>query len=93
MVWCQKGTAMNRLTLSEAEELIDTHLDGFAEFEGTCLEATVLNADMMEARQIVDAYVASLGREIDPASIEIKPDRVDHMDVPCVSVIIKLEGI
>lgn len=82
---------MTRLTMPEARLLLDEHLSGFIEFDGPHIEATVIDKDITETRDIIDGFIASLGHEVDPASIEVTPDRIDDMDVPCVSVIIRLE--
>lgn len=83
---------MSRLTLSEAEDLID-HLNGLGDLANPATyEATVFDCDVAEARTTADIFTSGLGREIDPASIVITPDRMDDMDIPCIAIIIKLEA-
>ena len=80
---------MSRLTHAEAEELVVDRLDGFAENEGASFEATIIGADIGETWDAVDAFLATLGRPIDRSSIEVTPDRLDDMDVACVTIFIK----
>lgn len=85
---------MTHLTLSEAEELVVERMFGMGEAANdSTYEGTVFDCDLAEARDATDAFLATLGREIDPASITIKPDRLDEMDVPCVAVIVKIGGV
>lgn len=81
---------MTRLTLSEAEDMID-HMSGMGELVNpVTYEATVFDCDVSEARLMADMFASGLGREIDPTSIEITPDRLDDMDIPCVTVTVRL---
>lgn len=82
---------MKHLTLSEAEELVVERMFGMGEAaNGSTYEGTVFDCDLSEVRDATDAFLATLGREIDPASITITPDRLDEMDVPCVAVVVKI---
>lgn len=82
---------MTLLTHEEAEELIVDHLMGTGErINATTYEGGVYDLDMTEARTDIDAFISTLGREIDPLSIKIKPDRLDEMDIPCVAITIKI---
>ena len=84
---------MKHMTLAEAEELIVERMYGTGEkINDTRYEGGVFDVDMVEARQEVDAFIATLDREIDPMSVEITPDRMDEMDIPCVAITIKTGG-
>lgn len=82
---------MTRLTLSEAEELIADRMFGYGEkINATTYEGGIYDMDIAEARIEAENFIASLGREIDPQTIEIRPDRLDDMDIPCVAVTVKI---
>lgn len=80
---------MNRLTLAEAEELIDS-LDGFYEPDpfGPA-EATIMEHDLSFIRDEVDLFLSTIPRKIDPDSIEIVPDRIEGLDLPTVTIRIR----
>lgn len=88
---CGKGTAMTRLTLEEAEELVTEIMFGTGErINATTYEGGIYDIDISEARIEADNFIASLGREIDPLTIQITPDRIEDMDIPCVAITVKL---
>ncbi len=81
-----------RLTLSEAEELVEVHLMGLGEQDNELTySATVFDADVGEVQAAVSAFTARI-EGFDEASITVTPDRIEDMDVPCVAVTIKLEA-
>lgn len=82
---------MTALSLAEAEEMVDC-LDGFSESEGFFVEATVFDHDMGAVWERIDLFLAAIPRSIDRDSIQVKPDKIDDMDVPCVAVVIRVEG-
>lgn len=83
---------MTRLTLSEAEELISDRMFGYGEkINATTYEGGIYDMDIAEARIEAENFIASLGREIDPQTIEIRPDRLDDMDIPCVAITVKVQ--
>lgn len=91
VVECGKGESMNRLTLSEAEEMIADHMFGYGEkVNATTYEGGIYDMDISEARIAADNFIASLGREIDPLTIQIRPDRLEDMDIPCVAITINI---
>ena len=82
---------MTHLTLAEAEELVVERMFGIGEQANEGIyEATVFDCDVSEARDLTDAFINTLGRQIDPSSIQIVTDRLDDMDVPCVTVTVKI---
>lgn len=81
-----------RLTLLQAEELIEVYLYGMGEQDNAATySATVFDADVSEVNLAIDDFVGALG-DFDRDSITVTPDKIEDMDVPCVSVTIKLEA-
>lgn len=87
-----KGKGMNRLTLSEAIDMID-HMEGVGEQQNASIyEGIIFDAGVSDAIESVGQFLAGLNREIDPDSITVTSDRVEGMDIPCSTVTIKLGG-
>lgn len=81
-----------RLTLLQAEELVEVHLYGMGEQDNaSTYSATVFDADVSEVNLSIDRFVGALD-DFDRDSITVTPDRIEDMDVPCVSITIKLEA-
>lgn len=81
-----------RLTLLQAEELIEVHLYGMGEQDNAATySATVFDADVAEVNLAIDNFIGGMDG-FDRDSITITPDKIEDMDVPCVSVTIKLEA-
>ena len=79
-----------RLTLLQAKELVEVHLYGMGEQDNAATySATVFDADVAEINQTIDDFVGALD-DFDRDSITVTPDKIEDMDVPCVSVTIKL---
>ena len=79
---------MSRLSLSEAEELADC-LGGPSEINGLTVEVTIFDGDIGSVWDDVEAFIATLHRDIDRSSIEVIADRIEGMDVACTSITIK----
>ena len=85
---------MIRLRTTQACDLLDVAFDIGPDLISTnTVEVTVLNKTVMEAREDIDGYLASLSYDIDEHSIFLKPDHVDGADMPAVSITIMTEGV
>ena len=74
---------MTRLRTTQACDLLDVTFDVGPDLISTnTVEVTVLNKTVMEAREEIDGYLASLSYDIDEHSIVLKPDHVDGTDMP-----------
>lgn len=81
-----------RLTLSEAEELVEVHLMGLGEQDNAqTYSATVFDSDTSEVWAQIDQFLEGRVAAFDRSSITVAPDHIDDMDIPCVAVTIKLE--
>lgn len=85
---------MTRLRTTQACDLLDVTFDVGPDLISTnTVEVTVLNKTVMEAREEIDGYLASLSYDIDEHSIVLKPDHVDGADMPAVAITIMTEGV
>lgn len=85
-----------RMTTDEAIDLIDvvfeTSPDGIVTGAAGVVDVTVYDMDVGQARADIESFLAMRPGNVDPASIEIRPDRSDNSDAPMVRVIIKTSG-
>lgn len=79
-----------RMTQSEALDFIETAFNVGADTISTGLvDAYIAGIDTDQARTDLESYLAMVPSEIDPASIEITPDRLEDDDMPCVHIVIR----
>lgn len=81
---------MTYLSHAEASELLDLTFNTSGEDVAGGIEATLIDMGVSQALADVESYLALFDRWIDPDSIRIAPDRVEHCDLPCVAITIKV---
>ena len=80
---------MTRLTFAEAQDFFSTAwLLDWSELRirPTHIAADLPGLTLAQVRQEVDSFLASIGREIDPASITITDDSTDEPAVQIVTL-------
>lgn len=79
-----------RMTQSEALDFIETAFNvGPDTITSGLVDAFVAGIDADQARTDLESYLAMVPAEIDPASINISPDRLDDNDMSCVHIVIR----
>lgn len=77
------------------EEAFDMFEDAFeTEPEATSagiVEATIWNTTVEQAQADIDSFLAWIAADVDPTSIEIKPDHCDEDDSPAARIIVRTQ--
>lgn len=78
-----------------SEEAVDLFEDAFeTEPETTSagiVEATIWNTTVEQAQADIDSFLAWIAADVDPTSIEIKPDHCDEDDSPAARIIVRTQ--
>lgn len=79
-----------RMTTDEAVAMIETAFSTEPEtIVSGLVEVTVWNATADQARSDIDSFLAWIAQDIDPTSIEVKPDHCDEDDSPAARIIVR----
>jgi hypothetical protein len=80
-----------RLTRDEAVSMIEATFETEPEMAADIVEATVWNMTVDQAQADIDSFLAWIAQDIDPASIEVKPDHCDEDDSPAARIIVRTQ--
>lgn len=81
-----------RMTNDEALAMIETAFDTEPETISTgVVEVTVWNTTSDQAQCDIYSFLAWIAQDIDPTSIEVKPDHCDEDDSPAARIIVRTQ--
>ena len=76
-----------------SEEAVDLFEDAFETAPWTVspglVEAFVWNTTVEQALADIDSFLAWIAADVDPTSIEVKPDHCDEDDSPAARIIVR----
>lgn len=79
-----------RMTQGEALDFIETAFNvGPETITSGLVDAYIAGIDTDQARADLESYLAMVPAQIDPASIDINPDRLEDDDMACVHIVIR----
>lgn len=83
---------MTRLSFERAAEFIELTMDCSIDLQRSGLiEAYIIDRSVDEVQLAMDAFVAGLGVDLEPDSVQITADHLDDSDIPVARIVIKTE--
>jgi hypothetical protein len=82
-----------RMTSEEAVYLFEDAFETEPEtiFAGI-VEVTIWNTTVEQAQADIDSFLAWIAADVDPTSIEVKPDHCDEDDSPAARIIVRTQA-